>query len=88
MHSREYISGSDTMTPRTAQIGLNKPRITASCDQHNRLSIFRVDVGQSRAMCTIEKTWLCWPQALRIIPNTNQHSTLVTDRPMPKRKNK
>lgn len=52
-------------------------------DDNGQLSLFRIDVGQSRAMCTTDRKWLVWPQALGITPTTNAHCTITTDRPMP-----
>ena len=72
------------MEPQTEKMTM-KPRITASCDQQGHVTLFRIDVGHSRAMCTVDRDWLCWPQALRITPKTNEHHTLATDRPMPKK---
>jgi hypothetical protein len=57
--------------------------ITSAADAEGRISLFRIDVGQSRAWRTVNNNWVCWPHALRIIPNTNHTATISTNCPIP-----
>jgi hypothetical protein len=67
----------------TGTTNQSQSRITAAVDANGELSLVRIDVGVSRAWCTWNPQWVCWPHALCIHPKTNKFFTMATDRPLP-----